>query len=187
MDVSNYLHTLGDKITYKIKEGKLKVYIRASNRGDKQRLQQIRRRVFFLCGFGLFLLPILVLSAGTNFIFVLGTAALLWTLLLTRSIYTYFFIKDGMEVLTVSQGIMDYTSGFFAGGDRMILKRRRLSHPFNIEINNKQTVVHGVQFLEEEKTSSVSFFKDKDATTMRLNVSEEVGEKLRLLINEHAN
>jgi len=185
MDVSNYLHTLGDKITYKLKDGKLKVYIRASNRGDRARIQQIRQRLFLWGGLGLFLFPVVILSVGTNFIIVFAAATVLWLLVLLRTIYTYLFKKDGMEILTVSTGILDYNSGLFSGSDRLILKRRQLNYPFDIVIKNGQTVVHGVQIIEEEKTSVISFSKGGDLPSLNLNLSPEIGEQLQTLILKH--
>jgi hypothetical protein len=187
MDLSGLTHTLGGKITFKAADGGLKIYLKASNRGDKSRIKQLESKLKIYIVFGILLLPLFFIAWHTEYFIYALVALPLYILLLFRVWFATEFLKNGIETLFVRQGQIQYHYVLVLGGNRLTLVDKVLSGPIQLSLSSRQDVGFGLDVLDGHKTRSMFWKELSNGFSVKFDVEQGCGEKLIEIIEEALN
>jgi hypothetical protein len=181
---NSFIHMIGDKVTYKQQADCLRIFIRASSRGDKAKSQTILQKVKFLLVGGVLLVPLVIVSLDTEYrIWIIALAAA-WLILFARLYSIYKYRESGEEQLFLTDKTLKYMAAFQICGLKFHLGKKKISFPIEILINPKPDVLHGLHGMEDDMNKVVSISDMGDRHVLKLRMEEKAGGELKKLIQD---
>lgn len=182
-----FIHMIGDKITYSRGNNHLKVLIRASSRGDKLPNERLLSNIRMLLILGVLLIPIVLISLNTSYQNWVLSGAAFWLVLFLRKLTIYKYKKNGLEQITVTPGMLRYTSILQILGLQIAIDSKRISlnHHIDIQINPKTEALYSFQGAEIDMNKVVTFSDMGKSHVMKLRIDPKFGEELRELLMDY--
>jgi hypothetical protein len=173
---------IGDKITYKQHADSLRIFIRASSRGDKARTRNILQRLKFLLVGGVLLIPLVIISLSTDYrIWSLSLAAF-WLILFARTFSIYKYRESGEEQLFVTNNLLRYNAVVKIFGLKFRIGRKHVTFPIEILVNPKPEIMNGLHGMEDDMNKVVSIADLGNRHVLKLRMEEKSGLELKNLI-----
>lgn len=180
----SFLHMIGDKITYKKNASSLRVFIRASSRGDKAKTQAMLQRLKILLVCGVLLIPVVIISLKTEYrIWSLALSAF-WFIITTRLYSIYKYRESGTEQLYLKDNSLKYSAVFELFGFKFHLGKKHVALPVEILVNPKPEVLHGLHGMENDMNKVVTISDTGKGHVLKLRMEEKSGQELKKLITD---
>ncbi len=179
---NSFIHMIGDKITYKQHADSLRIFIRASSRGDKAKTRTILQRLKFLLVGGVLLIPLVIISLNTDYrIWSLSLAAF-WLILFARTFSIYKYRESGEEQLFLTNKLLRYTAVVKIFGLKFHVGRKHVTFPIEILVNPKPEIMNGLHGMEDDMNKVVSISDLGNRHVLKLRMEEKSGLELKNLI-----